>query len=227
MKKILSILLSAMMIAGASLPMTAFAANYTNSVGSAASDIAVMSDSSYTVQGKDTTQNKKSTYSTVTYAGEDITSDCDVYATIAEGSKVYDPTNENADEDGFVNGDILVGVPTELIMNGTANNDGYYVAEGSYKVKGNISGTTVINVEADDSFKMHSIGKDDINATVSQDYTKFVVSTSSLTGSDVNKHVTPAFNDDAVGKVTVKTNEATAGSWAGTFAFEISTSTQN
>lgn len=223
MRKFVKTAMAVVMVVSTMLPMTAFAA--TNSVGSVSTDIGILSDSSYTVVGNDTTQNKKSEYTRVEFSGTDVTSDCDVYATIADGSKVYDPTNPNAGEDGFVDGSILVGVPTVLVMNGTADSNGYYVANGSYQVKGNISGSTIINVVADSTFKMSSEGKADINATVSQDYKRFVVSTSTLTGSDVNKNVTPSFNDDAVGNVTVKTNEATAGSWEGQFAFTISTST--
>ena len=46
-----------------------------------------------------------------------------------------------------------------------------------------------------------------------------------VTGSDVNKNVTPTFNDSAVFNVTVKTNQATAGSWKGSFTYTIFTST--
>lgn len=202
---------------------SAFAApSYVNSVGSESTDIAVLDDSTYTVAGKDTTQSKQSEYTELQYADEAITSQCDVYATIEEGSKVYDPTNQDADENGFVDGSILIGVPTVLIMNGTPDTDGYYVAEGAGKVKGNIAGTTVINVVPESEFTMSQTGKDDITATVTQDYSQFVVSTSSLTGAGVNKNVTPAFNDEAVFNVLVKTNEATAGSWNGSFNYTIS-----
>lgn len=222
MKKLVSIMLSAIIMVCCAIPFSAFAA--TSSVGSSASDIAILSDNSYSVTGKDVAQGKESAYTKVAFSGTDATSDCNVYATIDEGGKVYDPTNPNADNNGFVDGSILVGVPTVLVMSGTPDNNGYYVAEGSYKVKGNIAGTTVINVVADDSFSMSSNGKEDITATVTQTFKRFVVATANLSGADVNKNVTPDFNDNAVGKVTVKTNEATAGSWQGEFSFTISTS---
>lgn len=197
---------------------TVFAADgYVNSVGSEAGDIAVLADESYQVKGQDATQNKKSEYSSITYADETVTSKCEVYATVAEGSSVYDPTNPDADENGFVDGSVVVSMPTVLIMNGTADPSGYYIAKGSGKVKGNIAGTTIINVVADSEFSMKQVGKDDISATVTQDFTKFVVSTSSVTGADVNKNVTPAFNDACSFNIDVKTNEATAGSWSGSY----------
>ena len=122
------------------------ATSYTNSIGSEASDIAVLDDSTYTVTGKDATQDKQSEYTEFQYDDENIINKCDVYATVTEGEKVYDPTNPNADVNGFVDGSILVGVPTVLIMDGNPNEDGYYVAEGQGRVKGNIAGTTIINV---------------------------------------------------------------------------------
>lgn len=205
---------------------SAFAAtNYTNSEGSKATDIAVLDDSAYTVAGKDTTQNKQSEYTEIQYTDETVTSTCDIYATVAEGEKVYDPENPNADGNGFVDGSILIGVPTVLIMNGIPDSDGYYIAEGQGRVKGNISGTTIISVVPEGTFTMSQEGKKDITATVSQDFTKFVVATSGVNGSDVNKNVTPSFNDEAVFNVTAKTNQATAGSWKGSFTYTISTYT--
>ena len=66
-----------------------------------------------------------------------------------------------------------------------------------------------------------STGKANITATISQQYTKFTVPTCTLSGADVNKNVSPDFNDTAVSSVEIKTNEAPAGSWAGTFTYSI------
>lgn len=201
------------------------ATNYTNSIGSEASDINVLNNSTYSITGKDATQDKQSEYKEITYANEAVSSKCDIYATIAEGEKVYDPTNPDADDNGFVDGSILVGVPTVLIMSGTPDEDGNYIAEGQGKVKGNIAGTTIIHVVPQDSFTMTQKGKADITANVSQNFTKFTVPTSEAAGADINKNVTPSFNDAAVFNVKVKTNQATAGSWKGSFTYTISTST--
>ena len=204
---------------------TAFAATYENSVGSVPEDMAVIDNGEYSVVGNDTTQGKKSEYTTVEATEDTTESPVNVYATVAEGSDVYDPDDPNAEDDGFVDGSILVGVPTTLIMSGTPDDEGYYIAEGKGKVKGNIAGTTVINVVPDETVTLHSTGKDNITADITQDYTKFVVSTSTATGADVNKFLTPAFNDNATFNVTVKTDAASAGSWNGSFNYEISLST--
>jgi len=225
---------AAVMVVGSMLLPTsaAFAAStnpttgkaYVNSTGSAAADIAILDDAQYDVAGKDTTQEKSSKYKSFEVGGEEIQSDCDVYATIAEGSKVYDPENPNADEAGFVDGKIMVGVPVELILDGTADDGGLYKGSGIVKVKGNIAGTTVINVVPESTVTMSQTGKSDITANISQKYTKFVIPTSNVTGADVNKEVTPDFNDKAVSNVEISTDEATAGSWHGTFTYTISVS---
>lgn len=219
-------------VAAMLVPTTAFAAStnpdtskaYVNSVGSATGDIAILDNEQYVVTGQDTTQNKSSKYKTVEVGDDTITSACDVYATVEEGSKVYDPDNPNADENGFVDGKIIVGVPVELILDGTPDAQGFYKGSGLVKVKGNLAGTTVINVVPEDTVTMSQTGKADITATIDQTYTKFVVPTSSLTGTDVNKQVTPDFNDSATSTIEIKTDKATAGSWAGTFNFNISIS---
>lgn len=218
-KSIVALAMAAMTMMSAT---SVFAADYVNSVGSEATDIAILDNGEYTVAGQDTTQAKKSAYATVTATTDAQESNVDIYATIAEGSDVYDPDNPNADDDGFVDGTVLVGVPTTLILSGTANEEGYYVGEGRGKVKGNIAGTTVINVVPEATVTLSSTGKDDITADIEQDYTKFVVSTSEVTGADVNKNVTPDFNENAVFDVTVQTNQASAGSWHGSFTYNIS-----
>ena len=226
MKKIVKSIVAVGMCAMTLLASTtAFAATYTNSIGSKAEDISVIDDSGYTVAGQDITQRKKSEYTTVSVDDTKIESPVNVYATVAEGSDVYDPENPDANDDGWVDGDILVGVPTTLIMSGTPDEDGYYIAEGKGKVKGNIAGTTIINVVPDNTVTLSSEGKDDITADITQNYTKFTVPTSTVSGSDVNKNVTASFNADATFIVDVKTNQATAGSWNGSFNYEISLST--
>lgn len=223
MKKIVKSILAVGLAAITMLSSTSvFAAtNYVNSVGSVGTDIEVLDDSDYSVTGQDTTQGKESTYVTKNATTDKESVDVDVYATVAEGSNVYDPDNPNANEEGFVDGRVLVGVPTTLIMSGTANEEGYYVAEAKGKVKGNIAGTTVINVVPEETVTLNQTGKDSITATIEQDYTQFTVSTSTASGDGINKNVTPEFNDAAVFNVTVKTNQATAGSWKGTFSYDI------
>ncbi len=157
-----------------------------------------------------------------TYDGNDIISSVNVTATIANGSDVYDPENPDAGDDGFVNGKIQVGVPTSITINGTTDANGYYVGSASGKVKGNISGATVISVVPDDEVTLTSQGKTDVVAPIEQDYTQYVVSTSEYSGEKVNKFVTPNFNDKAVFDVTIKTKDLSAGTWSGSFNYNIS-----
>lgn len=216
-KKVIAGVLTAVTVFSMS-SMTAFAAtSYVNSVGSEAEDIGVLSNSSYTVTGQDTTQDKRSTYANITLADEAVTSPCEIYATIEEGSKVYDPENPEADDDGFVDGSIIISLPTTLILSGTPDADGYYVGSGIVKAKGNIAGTTIVNVVPDSTVTLSSQGKDDITATITQQYTKFVLPTSTVTGADVNNHLDYVFNDECKSTIIVKTNQATAGSWSGTY----------
>lgn len=191
--------------------------DYINSVGSATDDIKIVDVSDYSVTGIDTTQNKKSTYTNITLADENVTSPCEVYATVAEGSKVYDPTNPKADEKGFVDGSIVVSLPTTLILSGTPDEDGNYTGSGIVKAKGNIAGTTVINVVPDENVTLKSTGKANIIASVTTEYTQFALPTSTVTGDKVNKHLDYVFNDTCRSIITVKTNQATAGSWNGTY----------
>ena len=215
----IALILAAVSIITASVP--ALTASAAPSSGSLGTDIAVLDNSEYDVAGKDTKQNKKSEYELYTLDGDDIISSVNVYATVVDGGDVYDPDNPDADENGFVNGDIQVGVPTTIIVDGTPDSEGYYIGEASGKVKGNISGTTVIKVVPDDEVTLSSEGKNDVTAPIEQDYTQFVVPTSEFSGAKVNKHVTPSFNDKAVFDVSVKTKDLSAGSWQGSFNYNI------
>lgn len=223
-KTILGIITAMIVVTTTSI--TAFAATpYVNSVGSSKEDINILSNGSYTVVGKDTTQDKSSTYSNITIADENSTSPCEVYATIAEGSKVYDPDSPTADEDGFVDGSIVASLPTTIIMSGTPNHEGYYEGNATVKVKGNIAGSSIVNVVPDKKVTLSSSGKSDITADIIQQYTKFVIPTSTVNGDDVNKHLDYVFNDNCVSTVIVKTNQATAGSWSGAYNNVVSVTT--
>lgn len=218
--------MATLMVTASAMPT--FAATV-NSVGSVATDIGIVADSNYTVTGKDETQNKASEYQTVSdfvEATDGKTYQTNVYATIAEGEDVYDPTNPDADpETGMVDGTVLVSVPKTLVLGQTSK--GVWSGAYTIKVKGNIAGSTVISVVPDASFKMSQIGKSDITVTTNQPKTKFVVEDSTLTGNDVVKGVTASFNDNAVTTGTMSTTEASAGSWEGVCNFTISMYTAN
>lgn len=218
--RVIAVALAILTIITTAVPVMAASTN--NSIGSKGTDIAVLDDSNFSVEGKDTKQNQKSEYELFTLDGNDIISSVYVYGTVADGSDVYDPENPDADENGFVNGKIQVGVPTTIIIDGKANSEGFYVGEASGKVKGNISGSTVISVVPDDEVTLKSKGKANITASVEQNYTQFVVETSDYSGDKVNKFVTPSFNDKSVFDVSVKTKNLSAGSWSGSFNYNIS-----
>ena len=207
--------------------ITAFAAtpSYVNSVGSSTKDISVVDNSGYSVVGNDTTQNKKSTYTNISLADESVTSPCEVYATVAEGAKGYDPDNPQANEDGFVDGAVVVSLPTTLIISGTPNSKGEYIGTGLVKAKGNVAGTTVINVVPDATVTLSSVGKSNITANITTEYTQFALPTSTATGDKLNKHLDYVFNDDCKSVITVKANNVSAGSWNGAFNNNVSLST--
>lgn len=207
--------------------ITAFAAtpSYVNSVGSATDDIKIVDDSGYSVTGNDETQSKKSTYTNITLADDSVTSQCQVYATVAEGSKVYDPDNPKANNEGFVDGAVVVSLPTTLIVSGTPNSKGEYIGTGLVKAKGNVAGTTVINVVPDATVTLSSVGKANITANITTEYTQFALPTSTATGDKLNKHLDYVFNDDCKSVITVKANNVSAGSWNGAFNNNVSLST--
>lgn len=227
--KVIACVMAVMMVLSTGI-MSAFATegpavNYKNSVGSVVADRDAddVSENAYgsAVTGKDETQQKESEYTNVTYDGTDKTVECNVYATVAEGSDVYNPE----DPSNPIDGKIVVGVPTVLILSGTPNANGEYVGSGKIAVKGNISGTTVINVTAPASVTLSQTNKADITASIAQDFTKFVVEGNPIAGqTGVNNHVTPAFNADATGVVTITAKDGvSAGSWHGVFNWTIST----
>lgn len=224
-KKVVAGVIMAATIVSMSSITTMAATNYVNSVGSVNDDIKIVDNSDYTVIGNDTTQNKKSAYTNITLADNSVTSPCEVYATVAEGSKVYDPTNPKADDTGFVDGSIVVSLPTTLILSGTPDESGNYTGSGVIKAKGNIAGTSVINVVPDSTVTLKSTGKADITANVTTEYTQFALPTSTATGDKLNKHLDYVFNDECKSVVTVKTDKATAGSWSGTYNNSVSLTT--
>ena len=200
---------------------TVFAAGFSNSTGSQSGDIASLTNQSYDVAGVDASQEKISEYQEV-YCDNSVSQHkLNVYACVADGENLYEPSNAMADENGFVDGSVVVGMSTNITMNGEPDEEGYYTATVVGEVKGNISGTTTINVVPDSEFQMYQDGEKPITATVEQNYTKFVIGSSFMRGDGINKHVTPTFNDKAVFETVIKTNEATAGTWKGTYNTEI------
>ena len=134
--------------------------------------------------GEDTVQNAKTEYDEV---GEGSTS-TNVYLTVD-------------------NSDVLVGVPTSIILSGTPDNEGNYTGEYSVKASGDISGDQSVMVEPKEgTVSLVQKGKDNTSATITQEKTIF-------TSADLSEGAT------TTGKVTA--NGLTAGSWNGQTVFEI------
>jgi hypothetical protein len=207
------------------MSVTSFAADASlvNSVGSVEADADLENGTTaQTVVGIDKTQEKQSEYHTVELEEEAQDIACDVYATQAAGEDVYDPTNPDADPDGFVDGSVQALLPKTVILNGkseeiTVDGNTYQSNVGKYvvAVKGNISGDSYIKVAPSASFKMSTNGKDDIDANINQPIQKFYVADSTLDGlnDDCVKSVTTSF-EDSVQLGTIYTLEPiTAGKW--------------
>ena len=185
MKRIMACLLAALTVTAVS-STTAFAASTTqNSSGSTVAE---------NMDGKDTTQDKKTVYSGEITA--DSTEEVKVYATQASTFSVK--------------------IPKVIILDGQAGTAKYQVS-----VKGNINGEEMIKVVPTASFKMSQSGKADITATTTQTVQNFVNTT---LAEHLNKSHMNGVKPDAFitteGDVSVA--GMTAGSWAGTTNFNIS-----
>ena len=174
---------------------SAFAADLTNSTGSAATDF-----SEKTVVGNDSTQSKTSKYEDAvvdsTATAESKTATVEVYATKASTYSVK--------------------IPKVVILDGATGNGAYSIG-----VKGDISGAQTITVAPEDAdaetpgvnFSLSEQAvlnpKANITATVDQSKTSFT-----------QNEITAA--DWTTVEATVAAPEITAGSWMGTFTFNIS-----
>lgn len=186
-----------------------------NSVGSVAGDVAddlAENDFGSEVTGKDTTQQKESEYQELEVADDAVTATVDVYATQATGEDIVD------DEGNTVDGTVMVVVPKVVILDG-ATGEGAYVV----KVKGNIAGDEIITVAPDATVTLEQEGKDDITATITQAKQRFAYNgtTAIAEADDLAKTVTTDYATTTVDG-SIATDDLTAGSWHGTFAFNIS-----
>lgn len=147
MKRIMACLLAALTVTAVS-STTAFAASTTqNSSGSTVADAGNTAEN---MDGKDTTQDKKTVYSGEITA--DSTEEVQVYATQASTFSVK--------------------IPKVIILDGQAGTAKYQVS-----VKGNINGEEMVSVVPTESFKMSQSGKADITATTTQTVQNFVNTT--------------------------------------------------
>ncbi len=189
-----------------------------NSVGSVAADVSDdLAEDAYgsEVTGKDETQQKESEYQELEVADDTVTATVDVYATQATGEDLVDENGETID------GTVMVVVPKVVILDGVSG-DGAYVV----KVKGNIAGNEVITVAPDAEVAMKQAGKDDVIATITQAKQRFAYNgtTAVADADDLAKTVTTDYATTTV-DATIQADGLTAGSWHGTFAFNISFAT--
>ena len=104
--------------------------------------------------------------------------------------------------------DLIASLPTTIIVSGTPTSEGKYVGEYSVGVSGDMSGDKVVTIEPESAnVTLKQKGKNDKSASISQEQTEF--------NSDDFKNKTRTN-----GAVTA--DSLTAGSWNGTFNFNIS-----
>ena len=133
--------------------------------------------------GEDTAQNAQTRYSEV---GEG-TANTDVYLTIDDNN-------------------IVVGVPTEIIVSGTPNENGVNVGEYSVSAIGDIAGNKELTITPNSStVTLTQTGKNDVTATITQEKTVFT-SDELANGTSSN------------GRITAN---LTAGSWKGDTTFNV------
>lgn len=135
---------------------------------------------------------------------EDITNETKTGQDTAQGkqSEYQQATKETESTKVYLTkvSTFTVTIPKTVILDGETDSGNYAV-----KVEGNLSGTETVKVVPDESFTMSQEGKEDISATVEQDKTEW--------GYD-------EVETTATG--TVQAIDATAGSWNGSFNFNIS-----
>lgn len=135
--------------------------------------------------------------------GEDVVQNAQTkYSEFSEGTvdtEVYLTVN---------NKDIIVGVPTEVIVSGTPNDRGSYVGEYAVSVKGNIAGNELICVTPDsETVTLQQTGKSNKTANILQEQIMFDC------------------NEIANGTTTngiITAEGLTAGSWHSNFNFNVS-----
>lgn len=141
-----------------------------------------------------------------------IDTDKNIGEDIVQGQKTYysQLKESNAETEVYLTVDeseLLVSVPTTIIIDGEPNEAGEYTADYSVGVKGDISGTKTVTVMPEnDTVALKQVGKDNKEASVLQAQTDF-------TQTD--------FRDETVTTGHLSAQSLTAGSWNGTFDFLI------
>lgn len=103
---------------------------------------------------------------------------------------------------------MIASLPTTIIVSGTPTTEGKYVGEYSVGVSGNMSGDKVVTIEPESAnVTLKQKGKNDKSASISQEQTEFS---------------TDDFKNKTRTNGAVTADSLTAGSWNGTFNFNIS-----
>lgn len=150
----------------------------------------VGSDATQTSIGEDTVQSVKTQYSQFELSDAQTA----VYLTVDDSN-------------------LVVSVPTTIVLSGTPDANGQYKSEYSVKVSGDISGDKQVTVEPEsDNVALKQKWKNDKTATINQQQVLFG---------------TNDFKGNTVTTGTVKAESLTAGSWNGNFNFNISYNNEN
>ncbi len=144
------------------------------------------STSANTSIGEDKAQNAKTQYSEINEAAQTA-----VYLTVDDS-------------------DLIVSLPTTVIVSGTPDSSGNYTGNYSVGVKGNMSGAKQVDIVPDENVSLTQKGKDNKEAAITQQQTVFT---------------TDDFKNGTVTNGTITAEGLTAGSWNGKFNFNISYST--
>lgn len=108
--------------------------------------------------------------------------------------------------------DLIVSLPTTVIVSGTPDEQGKYIGKYSVGVAGNMSGDKIVNISPDNtSIELHQKGKSGKTATIDQSQTEFS---------------TNDFKNNTQTTGIIMADKLTAGSWSGTFNFNIKTIAQ-
>lgn len=106
------------------------------------------------------------------------------------------------------NNNVLVGVPTTIIVNGTPNDKGKYIGEYSVSAKGDIAGNETVNISPKSAYvDFYQTGKEAQEGKITQEKIEF-------NSSEVSKGVTADGEVSAIG--------LSAGSWKASTSFDIS-----
>lgn len=124
------------------------------------------------------------------------------YAAVESENVLTAPGTSETTVYADIDTEYTVTLPKVAKLDKTTKDSDYTV-----KVQGDIAGTDSIIVEPETSFAMHTDGKDDVTATVSQTKTKFEAS--EITGDGATE----------AGKIAAL--GLTAGSWNGSFNFNV------